>query len=807
MLLMSATECFTSRISAWGIGMMKKISGTLALCGTIGAMSILNQAAAQDNVEWLNSGDIVVTARRKVETVQTVPVPVTAVSGEQLESRSVLDIKQIQQVTPNLAFTRAGNNPNTAQIFLRGIGQFQSGPGQDPKVGVYVDGVYLARPQGAVFDLVDIDRVEVVRGPQGTLFGRNTTAGLVQTITNKPTQDFEGSVLAGAGNDNQFRVEGILNFPVSDVLAFRIVTQHREAGGITLNRATNKKWGNENRQTLRASALWEPSESFDALFQFQYDRSRSRPTLGKCEYTGPEDGSLTAGLPFIAYIFGVYNQIRDTCNSTEPYLSTDSDPDNNKSDAYFYSMNLNYYLGDVTFTSTTAYRDLDDLSRSSGFGQDVPGGPSYYKILQDSPSEYNQFSQELRVSGSSFNDRLDWIVGAFFFRERGFQPLDVPFFQNVGIPTLEQSPIYYELLPDGGGITFGDLAQSVKLSASESTLTTAINRSWAAFSELSYKITDDFSVTVGARYSKDWRTLRRVSTFLDGSLNPAFSCPNGIAPEGGKKCVVREAFEKLTPRAILSYTLSPDVMIYGSWSTGYSSGGFNADGNLRPYLPETSHTFEAGMKTSFLDRRAIFNLTGFHNNYRNQQSVQPRQVNNQIFYETINAQRAVLYGVEGELTLRPTDRFQIFAAFGLLKGKYKEFVVNDIVDEEVVGRDISDSRMLFGAPAYTYSISANYDFDLGNDGILTFGLGWSARGKTTYRLEAYPTSIQKAFGLMDGQIVWTSTDKDYSVSLRGSNLLGKTYFDHAFDLVDITGATARYYGAPRRVLLTVRKNF
>ena len=175
-------------------------------------------ASARGGIE-----EIVVTARRREETAQKVPIPISAFSSEQLSERGITEIKNIEQITPNMDFQNSGTNKGAAQIFLRGIGQVNWGPTQDPKVGTYVDGVYLGRPQGGVFDLFDVDRVEVLRGPQGTLFGRNTTAGLIHVVTNNPTNEFEGKVSAGAGNDGQISTDAMINMPIIDgVLAGRL---------------------------------------------------------------------------------------------------------------------------------------------------------------------------------------------------------------------------------------------------------------------------------------------------------------------------------------------------------------------------------------------------------------------------------------------------------------------------------------------------------------------------------------------------------------------------------------------------------
>ncbi len=760
-------------------------------------------AAGLAVAEASGNADIVVFARRRAELIQDVPIPVTAVTPGILEKRGISDIVAINNLTPNLAFTKAGNNPNNAQVFLRGVGQFQTGPGQDPKVGVYTDGVYLARPQGAVFDLIDVERVEVLRGPQGTLFGRNTAAGLVQVVSKTPKHEFEAEAKAGVGNDGQFLLQGIVNLPLGEGLALRVAGQHREADGITKNVATGVRWGNTNRQSLRAFLLAEPASNVEVLLKVEYQRVREHPTLGSCTFSGPTNGATAPGLGFVAHIFGVYDQIRNACNSTSPRRSMDSDPDNNRSDAYLYSANIDWHLGDVTVTSTSAYRRMSDLSRSAGFGYDAPGGPSLLKLIQNKPGRFRQWSQELRATGSALNDRLKWVVGGFAFRERGIQFIDALNLANAPIPTPQQSPIFYQPVPGGGGATFGDLALGVQAGATSRT-GDATNSSWALFGEATMDITDALSVTAGGRYTEDKRKLVRTVALLGDRPNPGIRiCPDGTPPTGLGTCRAEGTFTKFTPRVIVKYDLAEAAMAYASYSTGYSSGGFNATNTLAAYKPESSHNVEIGAKSTLFDRKLVLNLTSFYNIYRNQQVVQPRVVQGAFISDTLNAQKTLLYGVEGEFTLRPVTRWEFNGSFGWLHAKYKKFVVTDIINNQPVPRNITNADAAFGTPRYTYSLSGSYTHPLASGAEIEGGVGISGRGKTFFRLESPKSSLQRHYTLIDAHLGWTSRDKRYSLMIRGTNLFNKLYFNHAFDLFDATGTTTKYWGEPRRVLATM----
>lgn len=238
--------------------------GFVVGCAALGAISLsLSPAqAVAESASAVGIEEIVVTARRREETAQKVPIPISAFSGEQLRERGITEIKNIEQITPNMDFQNSGVNKGTAQIFLRGIGQVNWGPTQDPKVGTYVDRIYLGRPQGGVFDLFDVNLVEVLRGPQGTLFGRNTTAGLVHVITNDPSNEYEGKISLGFGNDGQQNTDALINVPIIDgVLAARLALQTRRDDGY-MKDMSGRNWNETDSKSARGKELWTPTDNF-----------------------------------------------------------------------------------------------------------------------------------------------------------------------------------------------------------------------------------------------------------------------------------------------------------------------------------------------------------------------------------------------------------------------------------------------------------------------------------------------------------------------------------------------------------------
>ncbi len=763
---------------------------------------------------WID--EVVVTARRREENIQDVPIPVTALSGSELDNRSAEDLRDLTRLTPNLDFQGSATASNSAQVFLRGIGQINWSPVQDPKIGVYVDGVYLARPQGAVFDFLDIDRVEVLRGPQGTLFGRNTTAGLIHVVSKRPEEEFDYSVNAGVGNRGQVRASAMLNAPLGDTLSARLAIQHRETDGYVENTATGEDWNSENSQMGRLSLRWEASEKLLADLIVDWQRTREHGSLGHCEWRGPDNGAL--GLPGfmgVAHVLGVYDEIRDTCNATTRYRSTENgDPDSNV-DSVGITLHLDIDLGFATLTSISSWRDMEEYNGSWGLATDTVGGVGYLEVNGTEDNPYEQWSQELRLSGTSFDDRLDWTIGGYIFEEDAINHLDVPLFRGFVPPDCAASallPYCEELFPGSASTIGGAYYYGVVIGLSRTNAYDVTNGSEALFGEITWRFLDQWTLTAGLRYTWDDRDFRRTEILSSGVPNPMLSCPDGTPPENAIICIASAKFSEWTPRAILGYQPSEQIMLYGGFSRGYSSGGFNQDTAMRPYEPEISDNWEAGIKSTWLDNRLLLNLTAFHNSYENQQITVGRIVNGQPAADLINAQKATLYGVEGEFRAELGAGFYVLGTFGVLGGKYDEFTVLDNLvgpapafEQIITERDLSDTELVRGSP-YTLTIAVGKHHTFAGGSSLNAQVGWSGRGRTYNTLETLDSSRQKAYGLLDARVVWTLPDGRTSVAVWGANLLDKEYFPSAVDL-SATGANTRYWGPPASYAIEITRRF
>ena len=776
--------------------------------------------------------EVVVTARKREETAQSVPIPITAVSGETMEARNVVDVRDLETLSPNTSIQYSAVNGTASEVFMRGIGQVNWSSTQDPKIGIYVDGVYISRPQGGLFDLWDVERVEILRGPQGTLFGRNTTAGLIQIINNKPSLENEFRMKAGVGTDGHHTLGLVANFAASDSLAFRLSAHDKQTDGFITNSLTGKDRGNENSTNLRASALWEV-DNFSAQLSWDRFEARERAPLGSCRFTGPDDPSAALGLAAIGNIFGIYSSWQTNCNSTDRDVSIDTTNDESAdSEVNAYTLTLSWNMDWATIDSITSYREIDNFNGSWGWVMGNGPDANFLEILNN-VGENEIFSQEIRISGAM--DRLDWVVGAYVFEEKSSETLDVPLFRGVMPPSPSVSPLFYVPTgmtnPDGSPQTFGNAALATQMFGSRSQGYDVVNENQAVFAEVSWQITDRLDLTAGVRYTRDDREFTRIQTLFGGAFDPTYFCPGiptvevapGVLLPASDRCTQDVDYSETTPRVILSYDVTDGVMVYGSYSVGYSSGGFNQDVRMRPYLPEVSDNFEFGLKSTLADGRVRLNLTAFHNTYENQQLTVGRIVNGQPTADLINAQEAIIRGLEGELLARLGDNLSLAVTLGVVDGEYDEFTVEDNLTDPVTlepfiaVRDLSDTG--FGTDDGTEisaDVSLLYVLPLGGGGDITSSLGFSYTDERFYTLRNTPSSRVDDYWISDLRVTWNLANDHTSVSIWGTNIFDEDYIDTMLNQsgdVEIGGTdpslgmTADYWGEPARWGLEIRHDF
>ncbi len=771
--------------------------------------------------------EIVVTARKREETAQSVPIPISALSEAQLEARNITDLQDVERITPNMDFeTSAVGNQNT-QVFIRGIGQVNWSTTQDPKIGIYIDGVYLSRPQGGLVDLMDVERVEVLRGPQGTLFGRNTTAGLIQIITKGPSQEQESYLKLGYGTDGHEMFGGMLNLPLSDNMAARFAIYGKETDGFMLNAYNGNMHGNENSTSYRAS-LARDGEVYSARFTFDRFEQDQLSALGSCRFTGPEVGALAEGLAAVAFIFGSYDSMKANCRNSSPNHSYDNAPrSDSESQVSSYTLTQTFDLSVGELSLISNKRNIEAFNGSWGWnygnGPGISGNSNLIDVLEN-PSEIDVTSHEIRLAGSS--DSFDWVIGAYVFEEDAVENILVPLFRGVLPPPAAIWPVFY-----APGLA--DIAIGTQMFGSRNQGYVVTNENDAFFMEGTYQISDQLDLTVGVRRTNDDRFFTRWQTLADGAFDPTYSCPGmptaEVAPGTfvplSDRCTQTVSYSETTPRAILSYQQSDDVLIYASYSKGYSSGGFNQDTRMRPFLPEISDNVELGFKSTLLDGKVRLNGTYFNNSYENQQLTVGRLVNGQPTADLINAQEATLNGIEIEMVAQLNDSWSMTLAYGHLEGEYDKFTVEDNVYttqadgsivESIVNRDLSYIEFGNGGDSDTLDVSLIHTTSLPAGGDLVSIIGATRKDDQYFSLENTPSSFTPGYTLLDGRIIWNLADGVTSISFWGKNLTDKEYIYNMLDQAGDKqiggtdpglGFVADYWGAPRRLGVEFRRDF
>ena len=795
------------------------------------SLGISVPAAAQEAAADRIFEEVVVTARQREERAQTVPIPITALSSEQLVTRNLMEIRDLEKLSPNTAIDYSSVNGTAIQVFMRGIGQVNWAATQDPKIGVYVDGVYYSRPQGALIDFNDVDRVEVLRGPQGTLFGRNTTAGLIHVINNRPSSEaFESDITLGAGNDGQSNYGLVVNAPLSANWAARLAISGQQADGVIINSITGKDRGNEDSTNARLSLRYE-GESLDAQLTYSKFEADERAPLGSCNWHATDDPMVAlgrGGVLSLATIFGTFNSVRENCLATSRDISIDTSNDENiRAEVDNLVLNLSYDFGPVTLDSITSKRDIESFNGSWGWVMGNGAGSNMLEILNNY-GDTEAISQEFRLSGVT--DSVDWVVGAYWFEEDTIESADVPLFRDVLPPDPAVWPFFYA--PDGAGGTLGAAAVGAQLFGSRSQIYDVINENQAVFAEATVSLSDRWDLTLGARHTQDDRDFTRVQYLFNGQPDSFYFCPGmptvelapGVLAAASDRCRQTVSYSKTTPRVIASYQASDDVMLYGSYSLGYSSGGFNQDTRMRSYLPETADNYELGMKSDLADGKLRLNATVFHNQYKNQQLTVGRLVDGQPTADLINAQKATLYGVEIESTARLSDSLTFTAMLGYVKGEYDEFTIMDNVTvvtgdgslaSQEVERDLSGTEFGSG-PTYSFDFGFMHIMNLGDSGEVVSSIGASYTDAISYTLSNTPSSQQPSYWLLDGRVSWMMANDKTSVSFWVNNLLDKDYVTNMIDQAgDIQiggidqglGMAASYWGEPRRYGLELRHRF
>ena len=716
------------------------------------AVSLAQDSGAADSV---SIEEIVVTARRREESLQDVPIAVTAFSADQLQKIGATDITALQQTTPNLTLQVARGSNSTLIAFIRGVGQQDPLWGFEPGVGLYIDDVYVARPQGAVLDIYDIQRIEVLRGPQGTLYGRNTVGGAIKYVTTRIGQDAKFNARVNLGSYQQRDIILSGGTPITDTLSIGGAAAMYRRDGFGQNLVTGAEHYNKDVKAFRGTVEWSPSDNLFIRLAGDILNDDSNPRHGHREAPGL---GLAAGETVLPDEYDTRAGVGDV-NSVE---------------TKGLSLLAEWTLSDtLTFKSITAWREGDtetliDFDNSPSAALDVPG---YY--------DDSQLTQELQLVYAG--ERLSAVGGVFYMDASASGAFDT----ILGLANL-----------------------SIATSGSVKT------ESVAAYADVSYKVTDRFSVSVGGRYTQDEKEGDVYRQNFTGIRTPLFGNAAAVPGLLRTRYANSREFSEFTPRFSASFEPSDAWTLYASWGKGFKSGGFDMRGDayifpgtVDGYEPETVETTEVGVKTSLADNRVRINAAVFSSDYKDQQITSQFAVGAAVVSFVDNAGQSSIDGIEIESSVAFTDSLSASLQVGYIDAKFDEFVTFDPVTG--TRRNLADQRAFQNTPEWTGSLSLNWNHSFGDRGVLTIVPAVSFRDDYQLFEAANPAIDQKAYELLDLTATWTSADDKFSVSASGRNLGDERYRvgGYVFPGALFGNVQSGFYGPPRTYTLSLAYRF
>jgi len=749
---------------------MKRKQLSLAIHGVL-AVSLLAAApamaqdapAADDGTQKTTTLESVkVTARKREETLQEVPVAVTAFTADALDKLNVEDLSDLDAQVPNLTIYAARGSSSTLTAYIRGVGQSDPLWGVDPGVGIYMDDVYIARPQGALLDVFDVERIEVLRGPQGTLYGKNTIGGAIKYISKGLRSDFNGYGSVTIGNYGQRDLKAAVGggFGGSEYLRGRISIADLHRDGFGENLVTGAQVSDKKIRAFRLNLGAYVTDAVDLQFALDHVDDSSGVRGAQMLRSNPFDALLTPTTgPFLP-LQSRYDVRNGMPNVNDTTLSG-------------ISATANVRASDNwTFKYVVAKRESDTETNI-----DFDTTPDRIADVKAFYSD-EQVTHELQANYDA-GGRMRGVLGVYKFDgEAGGQVLNNFF-----------------------NLSFGD------------TQGTVYTESVAAYADWTFDVSDRFSIDVGARWTdEDKHAVVRNIGYTDGT----FSKPSGTVAASFDKTI---NFKNLSPKISLDYQVTPDVMVYGLASRGFKSGGYNIRAQATavprsadPFQDEQVDSYEVGTKMGLLDQRLFLNLSAFHNKYKDiQLSIFTEYTTaagvKAFFGDFTNAGAGTVNGLEAEYQWLLSDNFTVSGNLAWLDAKFDTYLFKNV--------NIADQQEFTNAPEFSGAINLEWRTDIGAAGSLSARLGYAYQSRVVATTEVVKDPVtlatvqpitQDGYGLLNAGVIWKPADA-WTVSLQGSNLTDKAYRTTGYNLYAALGVHTGFYGPPRQYSLTVKYDF
>ncbi|GAB3322899.1 TonB-dependent receptor [Haliea atlantica] len=673
--------------------------------------------------------EVVVSARKIEESLQQTPIAVSAYSQETLREIGMETLTSLSVFTPNLQMQRGAGGDSSLVACMRGLCRTDDIITEEPMVGTYVDGFYIARMQGAFFDLLDVQQIEILRGPQGTLFGKNTAGGAINITTVRPGPELGGYVVGTLGSDDLYGGKFSVNVPFADGLAGRLSYGQQKRDGLIEN-TTFSDLNDKDFQTARFALAADIGDRFTADYTVDWFDANQTPN-------GWQPTLIEPGLDIIF-----------------PGLSETSDPGLDRTVAtpeevfdkfrqVFNGLTLSYEVGDLgpvedfTLKSLTGYRSTE----LSSFRTMVP----YYLISGPLEQDYDFFTQEFQFLGTALDKRLNIVSGVFISADEGFYQLQ----QQFGAQT-PNTVITLETETD----------------------------TWAVYAELSYAFNERWKASLGGRYTEEEKTV-------DSSI--FFPATGGTLPISDLAPTNEFETDNLSPRVTLSYQPTDTTMLYATYSVGFKSGGLNGRAtevrNFTPYDDAEITSYEVGIKSDLLDQRLRLNVAAFYQELDDWQvqinSIDP---NTFTFLSRIeNAAGATMTGAELEATLVLSEAFQISGTLGWLDPEYDNYLSQDFTTLEFI--DVADLYNFQFSPEWTTSVTARYEAQVGELGRLLLRLDWSWVDEQYFQVAPSPLIEGDSYSLLDARLELAGImGSPFTLALWGKNLGDEEYRTGGFDV-------------------------
>ncbi len=744
---------------------MKRKYLSMAIGGILLAPAAFVQAQEQHaaGTQATQLDEVTVTARRRSESIQDVPVAVSAFGEEQIKDLQASTVEGLQGAVPNMNIAQGRGSANSVNVFIRGIGQPDALQTFDPGVGMYVDDVYYSRINGALFSLFDIQQLEVLRGPQGTLYGKNSTGGAIKLTTKNPFDNEGGAVEVTAGDYGRLEGRFYVSGKLSDTLAGSIAGAKITNDGYVKDAVSGKRYNDDDTEAFRAKLAYQPTDNFNAVLSLDTTKQDAALTLGRPMAPLLQTSLAPAGVIVLQPgETGEWNRRAQTSfqNGEGQYLKHSG-----------ASLSMNWDINEqFTLKSISSYRKLKTKSYIDIDASEYELGDVLVALDQ------NQKSQEFQLHYDN-GSNLHATFGAYYMKE------NVPSYQEAYADDL------FSFL--GGKVPF--------LRTIDDDLTTT---STAAFAHVNWEFVPTWTVAAGVRWTKDKKDYDRSTSTFWGA--PFASLDGTVAFDA------KASWTAVTPSISLQKEFSDNLMGYVSANRGFKSGGFNGRANTvydtqhAKFDPEYVWTYELGLKGSSADHRLRGTATAFYSNYSDFQARVSQDVGT---FPVLNAAKLNIKGIELEGSALLGESTTLSAQLGWMDAKYDSF--EDFrLDPSYAGYDptVNHDHVPF-SPDVTARVALQHAFSLGDNGSLTFGGDVSYRSETWLSVDNRKVLSQDAYTLLGAYGVWDSPQLTWQVRAGVRNLTDKQYKTEGQEFASVGNIQTAYYGLPRNWYVSVRYNF